>query len=462
MAGTFHWLPKSVAMLGGSWAMGAGMLAALCLVWGLRFGAFALLSAWLREKLGRHGSTWGATALLLLALPASWVALEFLSTTVFTKASLVFFTNLAYTQWAHPALIQPAAWAGVYGVSFLLVMGNVALALAWPMRSWRPIVLAGAVIVASAAAGQARLRWAAPGGEGVRVAVLQPDIGPFKELNKELGDLLARRHMRLAEEARRLKPDLVVWSESAIPWELKKDDDLVPAVLERLLPLRPCHLLGSLSRVPGASENALHGTAFLLLGDGRVVGRCHKTRPVLFAEVQARFMSAFGAEDAWLESEKRHLVAGTSQETIASPLGRIGVTMCNENLYGDMCCALVERDAEFLVNLANGVWVGSRWGMHQHSTGHVLRAVEAGRDMVVANNSGISCLIDGYGRILARAGLHEQTCLGGEVRGRSGRTFYVRHGDLFAWLCAVGLAAGLAFIGLRSGPGPGDSGPGRR
>ena len=74
-------------------------------------------------------------------------------------------------------------------------------------------------------------------------------------------------------------------------------------------------------------------------------------------------------------------------------------------------------------------------------TSPLLRAVETGRDTIAANNSGVSGIVDGYGRVTMRTAPQTPVCAVGEIRRRVGRTLYARWGDWFAGMCALVSAA---------------------
>jgi len=318
-----------------------------------------------------------------------------------------------------------------------LVAGAIETAVLW---RWLPGTTAfmaqapaiGVVLLAVLCLYRLHLHPRGAGSAEIRVAILQPNIPPFEKYDKAKSDLLAQRHFGLARQAVAADPDLIVWSEAAIPWPLEDDDDLVSAMLTMTREAKACHVLGGMVESrdsPGRYNNA----AFLVLPDGRLVSQYDKRKLLLFAEspVKLPFLSR---RSILLPTDRRYL-AGTAPGVFPAPFGRIGITICNENLYPSLVRETVREGADFVVTLANDGWFSAPMVRRQHCAVVVARAIETGRTMVVANNSGISCIVDGLGRIHGRTPIDDEVCLSGVVYRGTGRTYYVRWGDAFCWLC---------------------------
>jgi apolipoprotein N-acyltransferase len=124
---------------------------------------------------------------------------------------------------------------------------------------------------------------------------------------------------------------------------------------------------------------------------------------------------------------------------------RLGVTICYEAIFPDLLREFSVRGADLLVNITNDGWYGRTSAPHQHFAMAVFRAVENGKYLVRAANTGITAVVDPRGRVLERTELFERRALVREVPIVPGLTFYARHGDVFAWTClGLALAATLA------------------
>ncbi|PYS04536.1 MAG: apolipoprotein N-acyltransferase [Acidobacteria bacterium] len=144
-------------------------------------------------------------------------------------------------------------------------------------------------------------------------------------------------------------------------------------------------------------------------------------------------------------------------EYTISPLDghRLSTAICYESIFPDLIRQFVKRGSELVVVITNDGWFGESSAPFQHLRMGVVRAVENRRYMVRTANTGISAIIDPYGRIEARTPIGVRMILDGTAHFRSDRTFYTQYGDLFAYANAV-IAAGLLVI---AGGGPRTVGP---
>ena len=127
------------------------------------------------------------------------------------------------------------------------------------------------------------------------------------------------------------------------------------------------------------------------------------------------------------------------------PLGanRLSTAICYEVVYPDLVAAFVGRGSQLLTTITNDAWYGHSSAPHQHFWQATLRAVEQGRYLIRAANTGISGIVDPYGRVVAKTPIFEQAVVSGEVRYLDGPTVYGRTGDAFAYAC--GLATLMAW-----------------
>ena len=128
---------------------------------------------------------------------------------------------------------------------------------------------------------------------------------------------------------------------------------------------------------------------------------------------------------------------------------RFGTLICYEAIFPDQVREFTARGADLIVNITNDAWYGRTSAPYQHLAMAAFRAVENGKYLVRAANTGITAVVDPRGRIVEQTALFEPAVLVREVPIVSGQTFYARHGDLFGWTC-FGLAAAVSLIGLRS------------
>jgi apolipoprotein N-acyltransferase len=135
------------------------------------------------------------------------------------------------------------------------------------------------------------------------------------------------------------------------------------------------------------------------------------------------------------------------QEATLLPVGshKVSTAICYEVIYASLMRQFVAEGSELLTTITNDAWYGRSSAAYQHWDQAALRAIEQGRYLARAANTGISGFVDPYGRQLAKSELFEQRTLVADLRFITARTIYSRIGDVVAWLSlALTLAALLA------------------
>ncbi len=409
---------------------------------GLYAGLFAGLSSWFFQR-SRAGRIKPALPLLLVFIPAAWTGLEFLHSRILPGMPWTFIFP-GYFLWRTTILIQTADIAGVYGLSFLILLVNTGIFLAAGRKKFLPAAAAAGAVLACLVYGGYRLseRSPRPAAAGIRVAVLQGNIPAGVKWEDRQGEMIAGRYLDLCRRADDLHPDLVIWTETAIPWPLEPGDDLLEEALRRTAGSGASHIVGN----PAPAEGGGYfNSAFLILPDGEVIARYDKERLLYFVEK----MPATGSGAAAGPGAASY-IAGEESAPLDTPRGKAGVTICNENFYPELNRRLVREGAEFLVNLTNDAWWPDRFRLTGHFLFNVLRAVENRRATVVASNVGISALIDDRGRVLKSAPIREAYLLAGEIEKSRELTFYTRRGDIFAVSSLLAAGGGVFWCALRT------------
>jgi len=401
-----------------SWAL-LGLLASYL---GLFTAAFAGLGA----RLWRRGG-WVA----VLGLPALWVVLELLRGWIASG----FPWNIAAYAWVEvPGALPLSSWVGPWGISYLVVLANLGVALAVAAR--RPRLGAIAVLVPLVLlplAGRFAHGHARPGAPQA-VRLLQPNIANLVQYEPRATLLNYARVVSMSEGACDLPGALVVWPESAgWPFDYPEDanfrDDL------RRLAARGCPLLFNTAfRVDKQWRNA----AFLLGPDLREQ-RADKRHLVPFGEyVPAKALFPFldslarNAGDFTAASELRLLDWGRE---------RLAVAICFEVIFPGEVAEAVRDGATVLVTITNDAWYGDTSAPWQHFRAVRFRAAEERRPLVRAAITGISAMVRADGSVASQLGPFAQGVLRGDVIGGTGLSPYARRpwlGPALAWLLAVG------------------------
>ncbi len=378
----------------------------------------------------------------LLLIPAVWVLMEWVRGWLFTGFPWL---TMGYSQAVASPLAGFAPLSGVYGVSLASVMFSGALALLADARLHRrggaDMIFPGMIILVLAVAGFAlkQVEWVKPLGAPVTVSLLQGNIPQemkWRE-DKAKATLDTYMAMTLASSGR-----LIVLPETALPMLLQN----LPLSYLEMLSGRAHETGGDvLVGVPERTESGEYFNSVLSLGSSPVqVYR--KVHLVPFGEF-IPFKPLFG----WIVHVLHIPLSDfTRGETIQPPLQvagqKVAMAICYEDVFGEELINQLPA-ASLLVNVSNDAWFGDTIAPWQHLQISQMRALETGRYMLRATNTGITAIINQRGEVLKRAPEFTTARLEGEAQGFAGATPYVRFGNfpvlgLMVLLLAVNWIAG--------------------
>ena len=426
-----------------------GIMLLLTAYLGLYVALYSAGVVWFRMLVPRYG---------LFAAPCLWVTLELLRTYVLSGLP---WSLLGYSQYRQLDLIQIADHLGVYGVSFLIVLTNVALAelYLWLMplfRGFRParlpwelVTTAGILVSLSWAystsliASDAVSRPQAT----LQVGVVQPNIDQAIKWDQAFRDETLRRYDRLTESFG-YGADLVVWPEAATPFIYEREPlyqlKLVDMANRASAPL----LFGSPAvRFDADRKPFLLNSAYLLSPDGELLGRYDKQHLVPFGEYiplkssllffLEKMVEGIGDFQAGPGPTILSFQLKESEGATVARRVKFGVVICYEVIFPDLVRRMATAGAEFLVTITNDAWFGDSSAPSQHFSMVVFRSVENHLAFARAANTGISGFIDPVGRIIEASPIFTQAALQAEIPIRQTKTFYSRHGDVFAYGCML-------------------------
>ncbi len=373
-------------------------------------------------------------------LAAAWVALEYARAHLLTGFPWL---PLACTQWLVPKHLPLAALGGVYAVSFLVALFNGALALLLDGRlrgepRWArpagPAFLALAGLTALSVA-----LWRHPPAEGpaLRAAIVQGNIDQYKKWDQSYEDEIVAAYTGLTQTAAAAGPALIVWPETAVPGWIPNDEKYLKWVAGLAKAARIPILFGAVSRQSGRDYNA----AFLMSPAGELIGQYRKRHLVPFGEY-APFQKILGRLDGVLNS-LGSFDAGEDAGVVPGPVP-LGVSVCFEGLFPGLVADFSRAGAKVLVNITNDGWYRDTAAPEQHFAANVLRAVENGRWVLRAANTGLSGFINPRGEVVEKSELLTAAVIQGPLVPADRETFYVRHGDWFAGACYLIVLAGVA------------------
>ena len=439
--GTVYWTGATVRTFGGLSLPVSILVAALLIAYLALFPAlFALTLRWFIRRLGRRA---------LWLAPAVWVASEVGRTYFWSGFPWLL---LGYSQTTVLPVAQTASLVGVFGLSGLVALvatGLAALALASgagrPTRqvwagAWAPIV----AVVALSVWGSWRIdaaEWTTSG-RPLAVALVQGNVPQDEKWDpRRAGDILDR-YLEMTRAAAAGGAHLVIWPESSTPFYFEND----PVEGERIRALvrqRGVRLLLGSDQIEAGRAPRYYNAAFMLEPDGSTAAVYRKMHLVPFGEYVPLESLLFFVGP--LVDRVGAFTPGETMVPLPVDGATISTAICYEIVYPGLARRAVREGSTLLTTITNDAWYGDSAAPHQHFLQASMRAIEQGRYLARAANTGISGLVDPYGRVVARSGLFETTIVTGVVRLLSDLTVYGRIGDLFAYVCvALTLSACVA------------------
>ncbi len=434
----------------------------LMLYLALYFGAFGLVHRYFSRQ-----SLW----IKILALSSSWVALEYARGHLFSGFGWV---SLCHSQYQNLALIQIADMTGIYGISFLvvavnvLIKENIAFALGFSVEKSKDLlrlnlIILGVLVVVFGY-GLWRLTMPVPM-PMVKVAVVQGNIPQEEKWQSDNREATIDKYLKLSQTILQSKPDLLIWPETAFPGII----DEAPDLMRRIQDFARSSGIPVLLGIVTAGDPEYYNSALLISAQGEFLERYDKLHLVPFGEYlpfrkQFPFLTDLvPIEDFspgrrptvfYLSVNQSQSNVGTVQDSAPGVLTRgappfnvgeitFSVLICFEDTLARIARRFVQKDAQMLVNITNDAWFKDSKEPFMHLQAAVFRCIENRRSLVRAANTGVSCAVDPYGRVLkyVEDRRHKKTYIDGAavffVPLNTAQTLYTKFGDVFTYLCFV-------------------------
>ena len=426
-AGTLPWLAQVMVEFGGFPRLVGVLLNGLLVVYLALFpAAFALIFTLLRQRFG---------SLALLSAGPVWLTTEF--------GRLWFLGGfpwelLGYSQAGVLPVAQLASLCGVHGVTLLVVFINSAVAFALVgqgVQRIRVMAIAIGLLGTVLLFGFSRLsdNRLLREGKPLRVGLIQGNVAQEEKWSSLHRQEILTRYLNLSRQSAADGAQLVVWPESATPFSFETHP--TGEAVRELARDTGVHLLFGSTRTQSHPVPQLFNAAFMLDPDGAISGVYHKMHLVPFGEyVPLRAFLPFATP---LVETVTDFSPGRSPQPLPIGAHLTGVAICYEIIYPALVREFVLRGSELLTTITNDAWYGRSAAPHQHFQQATMRAIEQGRYLVRAANTGISGVVDPYGRVLVRGELFETEAITHDVRLLTGLTLYGHIGDLLAYLCLV-------------------------
>ena len=416
------------------WLFGYLPWVLLAIVQGLFYAAFAAVACVvLPSRIG----WWGYAA-----VPAAWTVMQW------SRSLGVYgfpWGGLAHTQAGNLSVAQLASVTGVWGIEFVLCAFSLAAAavLFPPMRKRRlaPGIVALGLVVAIHGVGFMALRAGTGDGGSIRVAVIQPNtahgVVPEPGYAEDAFDVCER----LSLEAARDDSDIIVWPESTLATEIT-DAGYGGRIANLARKTDADYLVGGYDPASDPEPDGSYNAAHLYARDGAKAGVYRKVHLVPFGEfVPLRDRLAFFDNYRIREED---VTPADSHVLLDSSIGKIGVSICFESLFPQISRAETRDGASVLFVTTNDSWFEHTQAARQHLMMSKLRAIENRRYVVRAALTGISAIIDPYGRTVTELGVFERGIVSGTVAPLHTVTLFTRLGQWFAYVCCVIVVGSLA------------------
>lgn len=413
----------------------------------LYWGFWAYISIYIYKNIG--------TDIIVIA-PFVFVALEYLRNYLFTGFP---WGNIAYSQYKNLLFIQISVLGGIYIVQYVVLVINCVLE-GWVRylifrNEKRPIkysfFLLGLLIFVFlfGIVRANNINVEAQESPKLKISMLQGNIDQvIKKKSQQYRGSILSNYLDLMEISRLDSPELVIWPEAAYPITLPDEMQSLskPELLLGLDRYPFGQIIGVSTYFYEDGKRFLHNGAFVVDNELNIVAKYYKSHLVPFGEYVPlgipveKFVSGIGTFVPGKEIKPSEIV-------INNKVVKSGILICYEGIFPEISREHSKKGANLLVNLTNDAWYGISSAPYQHLAMYVFRAIENGKYLARVANTGITAIINPYGKIVAETGIFERTHLSGEVALIESRTVYTYIGDLFAILVLIFVS--LAFVVAR-------------
>jgi apolipoprotein N-acyltransferase len=375
---------------------------------------------------------------LYLAAPVLWVCFEYCKSSLLTGFP---WENLGYSQYLNIYLIQIADIAGVFGLSFLIVIVNATIFEVINKRSPREYALVALVFLIIGGVyiyGFCRLdqvNKVMQNAQGMEVSLIQGNIDQSIKWNENYQRETLNIYERLSAKNAPANGSLIIWPETAAPFIFQNVNNLHDQITNLSRAAKSWLIFGSVSYLQKKDGDDYFNSAYLLSPSGEIKGKYDKVHLVPYGEyVPLRNVFPFIKK---LTAGIGDFGTGAGYYPLSLDDKKIGILICYEAILPFAARMYKQRSAELLVNITNDAWFGTTSAPFQHFSMAVFRAVETRLYLVRAANTGISGIIDPGGRIIAKTNIFQEDALKGYIKFVKVPTFYATYGDLLVIFCFV-------------------------
>ncbi len=454
---TFYWFSELYPLE----FTGMGKGAALCVVLLGMFG-LSLLQAlvWafffvvgdilIRRIFSENGRKYA-----ILLYPFIWVIFEWVQAQTWAGVP---WGKLALGQTSCLPIIQSASLLGPYFVSFIIILTSSLIALASvllsakdPKKSLLPICAAVFIFAANVTFGSVRINLLEDQSSEntVRVSVIQGNISSADKWADDSFEYVCKTYARLTKEAADGGAEIVVWPETALPYRLNENKAVSEYVSSLARDTETTILVGAFFR---NSDGNLENSIYMIKPDGTISEDHYSKRHLVpfgeYVPMRNIIMTLVPPlnDIGMLDSD---LEAGESASVHDTDFGKIASLICFDSIYEPLAYDAVRNGAELIAISTNDSWFNDSSAVYEHNAHSVLRAVENGRYIVRAANTGISSVISPSGEIKDMLPPLVEGQISCDVTFSDKRTLYSEAGNILVPFSVFILAASSVIIRMK-------------
>lgn len=347
--------------------------------------------------------------------------------------------SFGYSQARYPIIIQQASIFGVYGISVWLVLINILFFYFLKNRNFKYLVLFLIIFFLPVIFGYYRLGNMRPTQKSLTIGIVQPNIDPNLKFTPEMRYKTFDRLIKLSEkchkESRESPLDLIIWPETATPIFLKTPGEYQNKVLELSDRLNVPILTGT--PIYERNKHEIYNGAVLIEPQKGITQEYRKLHLVPFGEHIPfdRYIPLFRK----IEFGEGDYSPGTEYTVFNTEKMQFSCLICFESIFPEISRYFINHGAQMLVNITNDGWFGKVSGPQQHNDMAILRAVENCVPLFRCSNTGISMVVDGYGRIIKETLLFEEDVLVSTIALYDDKCIYTIVSDMLPILVLIAI-----------------------
>lgn len=418
-----YWIPAVPAHYG-NLSVGFSILIyiALILFLALFWAFFCLLFSKINQSFPKS---------IFILVPFLWISFEYILTYFLTGFP---WGLIGYSQYKNIYFIQLTAITGVYGLSFVLLLFQSLFVFCMNQRKKVPFFIGLALVFLIHTVGFLSIKRNPQTEDSFTASVIQGNVSSdiyWDQISDQEIWNLFERHMDLTHTAHWEGSRLIIWPEFSVPLCFSCSSDLYTdfkeALFEFVQETGSTLLLGTNETTRTPTDLNYYNTA-LCLSPNLSITQYYKMHLVPFGEYTPYKKIFFFIEK--MTHAIGDITPGAEFTLHRFEGKKFSSPICYEIIFPNLVRKFVKKGANFLVTITNDGWYGKSAAPYQHFSIAVFRAVENRRYLLRAATTGISGIVDPYGRIHDKSELMTKTHLTGNITPSQALTFYTKYGDV--------------------------------